>query len=289
MEIRHIPVLKKEIYENLPKTLDLYVDWTTGHAGHIIYILDNHPNKNKIKVICYDVDNLMLEKAKKYLTQYNNEFVYINESYSALEHLNKIWSWKVDYILLDLWVNLEHFKDKVRGFSIKYDEQLDMRFDTKQAFTAKKMIDSYKEEQLKRIFVTYWDFSENFSLKLAMDIIKNKNIINTTFDLKNVLRQNWLNEKKIAVIFQCIRIEVNNELKRLEEFLDKFDTYLSNWWRCAIITYHSIEDRLVKNKFKELSTKNYKLVNKHVIKPTYQETLSNPAAKSAKLRIIEAL
>lgn len=290
--MRHIPVLKNEIFENLPKKLNYYVDGTTWHAWHIQYILDNYKNTNpnKINIICFDIDSIILEKAKDYLRNYTNKFFFINKSYSELSNsLSNIWIDKVDYILLDLWVNLEHFKDKSRWFSIKYNEKLDMRYDTNQSLTAKILIDTYSEEDLHKIFINYWDFSENFSQKMAQEIIKNNKNINTTYELKDILRTLRLNEKKIAVVFQCIRIEVNNELKKLEQFLKNFDKHLNKWWRCAIITYHSIEDRIVKYKFKELTNQNFVLVNKHVIQPNYQETLQNPASRSAKLRIIEAL
>ena len=103
-----------------------------------------------------------------------------------------------------------------------------------------------------------------------------------------MLKQLWLSEKKIAVFFQVLRIEVNQELKILEEFLDKFYNFLSIGWRCLIITYHSIEDRLVKNVFKQLAARwDFKLVNKHVIRPSWQEIKQNRAARSAKLRVIE--
>lgn len=292
--IRHLPVLAEEIYLNLPSRLWYYFDWTLWHWWHVQYILDKFLNigNTDIKVVWVDKDNDMLTKTKKLLSNYNN-IVYFNESYYKIDSiLSEARISNVDFILLDLWVNLEHFKDSERWFSIKFDAELDMRFDRKQSFSAKDLIANYTLDQLKWLFIKYWDFPVTYAHIIAEGILKarQKKTILTTFQLKDLLRTLHLNEKKIAVIFQCIRIEVNSELQQLEEFLQKFPSFLSKWWRCSIITYHSIEDRIVKIAFKELSdTWKFRLVNKHVIKPTFREVQSNKAARSAKLRIIEAL
>lgn len=292
--IRHLPVLAEEIYLNLPSNLWYYVDWTLWHWWHVQYIIEKFLNigRSDIKVIGVDKDNDILTKTKEILKNYNN-IVYFNATYSKIDTiLSEVRIDKVDFILLDLWVNLEHFKDSERWFSIKFDADLDMRFDRNQSFSAKDLIADYSLDQLKWLFIKYWDFPVTYAHIIADGIIKarQKKTISTTFQLKDLLRSLHLNEKKIAVIFQCIRIEVNSELLQLEEFLKKFPSLLSKSWRCSIITYHSIEDRIVKLAFKELSdTWKFRLINKHVIKPTFREVQWNKAARSAKLRIIEAL
>lgn len=290
---RHVPVLAKEIYEHLPENLEIYFDGTLGHGWHVEYILSNLEevrNVDNIKVLWVDRDELILKKTKQILNKYKNKISFLNTSYADLESI--LWKQKADYFLLDLWVNMEHFKDVSRGFSIKWDADLDMRFDTRQKTTAYDIIEQYWLEKLSNMFNIYWDFSIKYSNLIAETIInhRKKTKIKTTWELKQILKQIWLNEKKIAVIFQCIRIEVNNELDELKSFLEVFPKYINKDWICAIITYHSIEDTIVKYAFKNLvETWKFELINKHVIKPTYQETLKNKASRSAKLRLIKSL
>ena len=288
MNIYHIPVLAKEIVEFIPQNTEFFFDGTLWHWWHAEYILNNIPTIKKY--IGVDRDYKMLEKAKKRLEKFKDKIVFINDSYASINKISNQLNLKFDWILLDLWVNMEHFKDPSRWFSIKQDWPLDMRFDTNQNFTAEKLIKTYSLLQLAELFQKYWDFSEKYSKFIASEIIskRKKQDINTTFKLKNLLKNLWLNDKKISVIFQCLRIEVNQELKELEFFLEKFINFLNKWWRIFIITYHSVEDRLVKQKFKQLVDKWLgKLVNKHVIKPSWQEIKNNRAARSAKLRILE--
>lgn len=295
---RHVSVLAKEVYDYLPKQLNYYFDGTLWHGWHVEYVLSNlkltwDDRFETIKVVWVDRDIWIMEKAKNYLEEYKNKIIFHRSSYSDIDLIleqNKLSS--IDAMLLDLWVNMEHFKDYTRGFSIKEDASLDMRFDITWDFTAEKMLQTYSLEKLKKVFIEYWDFTPKFAEFMSQEIInaRTKNPIKTVFQLKKVLETIRMNDKKIAVVFQCIRIEVNHELDELKIFLDKFHKYLSKWGRCMIMTYHSIEDRITKYAFKELvETWKFKLVTKHVIKPTFQEVSRNRAARSAKLRIIEAL
>lgn len=289
--IRHVPVLAQEIFQYIPNNLHSFLDGTTWHGWHTEFIAKNINTKNKINIICVDADDKMLSKAKENLKTLDQNFFFINDSYSNIWAI--LWNIsidKIDFILLDLGVNMEHFKDTSRGFSIKWDAPLDMRFDSKQKFTAKTLIDTYKKNEIEEMLSKYWDFWPKFASIIADEIIKNRSKIHTTMQLKEVMKNIGINEKKLAIIFQCIRIKVNNELDKLEEFLTQFWKYLNKWWRCAIITYHSVEDRITKNAFKELDKSGkLRILNKHVIKPSYKEMTTNPASRSAKLRIIEAL
>lgn len=290
---RHVPVLAKEIYENLPKNFNTYFDGTLGHGGHVEYILSNMEklwNTDNIRVFWVDRDEIILNKAQELLNKYKNKISFFRNSYAELQDI--LWDVKADYFLLDLGVNMEHFKDTERGFSIKWDAKLDMRFDTRQKITAYEIIDQYWLEKLSKMFNIYGDISLKFANLIADEIInyRKKTKIKTTWELKQILKQIWLNEKKIAVIFQCIRIEVNDELGELKLFLERFPSFISKDGVCAVITYHSIEDTIVKYAFKDLiETGKFELINKHVIKPTYQEILRNKPSRSAKLRLIKSL
>ena len=193
-------------------------------------------------------------------------------------------------MLLDLWVNLEHFKDGSRGFSIKSDAPLDMRFDTSKWEPASHLINKWSKEELEEMLVKYWDFTPRNAEYVVKWIIekRKKSPIETTSDLTTTLHELWFWDKRIAVIFQAIRIQTNHELDQLETFLEDFWECLNIDGRCAIMTYHSIEDRMTKIAFKELEESgNFHLVNKKVIQPNYKEVEANKAARSAKLRIIE--
>lgn len=282
MNIKHVPVMYKEVLENLPKHLELFMDGTVWHAWHSRLVKDKF---NNVNIIAVDKDESMLEKAKFNLNADNIE--YVNDSYKNLESILK--GRKVDAILLDLGVNMEHFKDSARWFSIKYDGPLDMRFDINQKITAEFILKNYTEKQLSNILEKYWDFKWTYLQNIVKSIVRSKSNLKTTKDLVESLKSIWLSLKKIAVVFQVFRIEVNNELEQLEVFLETFPKYLKQNGRCLIITYHSIEDRLVKNKFKELAKNWFKNITKKVIFPSLTEIKTNKASRSAKLRIIEKI
>jgi len=274
----------KEVLENMPDKLDLVMDGTVWHAGHSKLILESYPTA---RLIAVDRDSKILEIAKKNLEEYVDRVEFVRESYGEIDKILK--NRKVDMILLDLWVNMEHFKDASRGFSIKKDGPLDMRFDINQKITALYILKNYNQSQLEEMLSKWWDFKWKLLQEIVRAIIKWRYKLKTTFDLKNLLKTIKLSEKKIAVVFQALRIEVNKELDQLVNFLEKFGNYLNSGWRCMIITYHSIEDRLVKNKFKELDKNWFKNITKKVIFPSLEEIEKNKPSRSAKLRIIEKL
>lgn len=282
MKIKHVPVMYEEVLKNLPQNLELFMDGTVWHAWHSRLVKEKFDNVN---IIAVDKDVNMLKVAKENLQ--DKDINYIHNSYKNLEDILK--DKKVDAILLDLWVNMEHLKDAKRWFSIKYDGPLDMRFDINQKITAEFILKNYTEDKLAGILEAYWDFRWTYLQNIVRSIIKSRSKLKSTKDLVDVLKQTWLSSKKIAVVFQVLRIEVNNELEQLERFLEKFPSYLRNNGRCLIITFHSIEDRLVKNRFKELDKNWFKNITKKVIFPSLTEITANKAAKSAKLRIIEKI
>jgi len=285
--IKHIPVLLDEVLKSIPETISFLVDGTLGHGGHTKAILDKF---NQVSVLWIDRDPFIFQATQEKLQQYGSRFQAIQWSYADMDTL--INQKKPDYILLDIWVNMQHYKDTSRGFSINWDAQLDMRFDPSQGIPASDRIARVSASDLEKCFIDYADFTPPKAKELANAIIRvrTKSRISSTRQLRQVLYDCWLWWPASSVIFQAIRIEINQELEQLKIFLQKIPTLLNPGGRCAIITFHSIEDRIVKNAFKAFSeTKERNLYSKKAIQPTYQEVQKNKASRSAKLRIIEKL
>lgn len=295
--IIHSPVMLQEVLSFVPEHAKLIVDGTLGHWWHTIAMAEKFP---EAKIVWLDIDHSMLEKAELRLRTHphirgtpslnreDKQVTCLQESYADIENILQ-WK-KADYILLDLWVNLEHFLATERGFSLKGNAKLDMRFDQSKTMTAEEVVNTYSSSDLKSLFVHYADFTEDKAEELADVILRErkKTRITTTFDLKKVLGLCGLGNSAVAVIFQAIRIEVNGELDNLQKFLSTFGECLNIGWRCAIMSYHSIEDRLVKQSFAQLvNTWWFALLTKKVIVPHYKEVEKNKAARSAKLRVIE--
>lgn len=293
--LRHIPVLASEIYNHMPTKRTLSFDGTFGHGGHAQYFLSQESTKrplDQLQIIGTDIDTAMITKAQSLTVNFQKNISILHTSYANISEISqKVWLF--DFELLDLGVNLEHFKDGKRGFSIKTDAPLDMRFDqSKNPITAQTWLQTSKAETIATALQTYGDFSPKTADYLTKLIIeqRKKSDFSTTFQLKDFLLAHHFNQKKIAVIFQVIRIMVNQELAQLERFLEVFPETLKSGGRCAIITYHSIEDRITKIAFKKLAESwLFTLVNKKVIAPHYTEVQRNKAARSAKLRIIEKI
>ena len=292
--LRHNPVLAKEIYDNLPHPIKLSFDGTFWHGGHVEYFFthlkqDNPDECKNLKIVACDVDEKVMSKWKEFVAQRKNQISFYHSSYANIREISKK-EWLFDFMLLDLWVNLEHFKDWSRGFSIKCDASLDMRFDTSKWEPASHLINKWSKEELEEILIKYGDFSPRNAEYVIKWIIekRKKSPIETTSDLSSTLHEIWFWDKRIAVIFQAIRIQTNHELDQLETFLKNFWECLNISGKCAIMSYHSIEDRMTKFAFKTLEeSRNFRLVNKKVIQPNYKEIEANKAARSAKLRIIE--
>lgn len=293
--IKHVPVMLDDVMTNLPEQMNIVVDWTLWHGGHTANILDKYPNIQKL--FWFDLDPNILHDTKTRLEKYGNKIEFIWKSYTQISSvLKEKWNIKADFVLLDLWVNMEHFKDWSRGFSLNADAPLDMRFnnqnnnlDNKSAYD---IINKYNIEDLTKIFIDYAEFTQKKSEEIARHIVRARKSspIQTTFDLKNILSQVWLWQKASVVIFQAIRIETNKEIDNLKNILSQIPDILSSWWRCGIITFHSIEDRVVKLFYKELAKQDwFRLVSKKAIKPHYKEVQKNRASRSAKYRIIQKI
>lgn len=291
-DIQHTPIMVKEIVSHVPDNCTLYVDGTAGHWWHVAAIAASGKLAEDGHIIAIDRDGQMLAKAREILVSLLSRqkwsVMYVQDTYANIAEI--IGDKKIDFILLDIWVNMEHFKDWTRWFSVHEDAPLDMRFDMTNWETAADILNTYDKVELIRMFVQYGDFSPKSSEYFADHILANRNKEPFTTTKKLVDFLYWIGVRKnqLPIVFQCLRIQTNQELKQLELFLERFPECIASWGRCAIMTFHSTEDRIVKYAFKALEEKwDFKLVNKKVIVPHYTEVQKNRAARSAKLRIIE--
>lgn len=307
MEFKHKPVLLKECIEGLNIKPDgIYVDGTLGGAGHSKVIASNLSENGLL--IGIDRDTEALEAAKKNLESYNNvKYVHGNHDdiKSILEDLNID---KVDGILLDLGVSSYQLDEKARGFSYIGSYELDMRMDKTQKLTAKDVVNSYSEERLANIIYEYGE--ERFSRNIARNICayRLEKQIETTSELVDIIEKSIPKSKQkdghpAKRTFQAIRIEVNDELKPLYNTVMDSIKCLKNNGRLCIITFHSLEDRTVKQAYIDAvgkctcpsdlpycmcnSKKLGKIINKKPIVATNEELEENIRAQSAKLRIFE--
>ena len=292
---KHIPVMPERAIELLDvKEGGIYVDGTLGRGGHSKLILDRLGNG---KLYCFDLDEEAIDECKQNLKDHEN-VVYIHDNFM---NMNK-YICHVDGILLDLGVSSPQFDEAERGFSYRYDGPLDMRMNREDELSAYQVINEYPQEELARILWQYGE--ERNARRIAAEIVENRPI-DTTMQLVDVIKSalpaKVLSKKghPAKQTFQAIRIEVNHELDSLKSFLSRFDEILNVNGKLVIITFHSLEDKLVKHCFKALSTVNddkrialrpeeiekarYILLN-HGDKADEEEIEANRRAKSAIIR-----
>ena len=308
-EFSHIPVLLEPTIELLNvKANGLYVDGTLGGAGHSKEIL----KKSKIKkLIGIDQDEEALEAAKKNLSEFDN-VVYVHDNFRNIDSiLENLEIDAVDGILVDIGVSSYQIDTAERGFSFRYDSRLDMRMDKSKTFSAYELVNEYSEDELARVIREYGE--EKFAKSIARHIVKQREIqkISSTKELEEIVLKSVPRYRgqdgrsNVQRTFRAIRIEVNQELEVLKEFIDKAVSKLKKGGRLAVISFHSLEDRIVKQKFKELATgcvcppdfpicvcghkASVKLITKHPVEATAEELERNPRSAPAKLRVIEKL
>ena len=303
----HVSVLLNEAIENLNIKEDgIYVDCTLGYAGHSKEILKRI---KKGKLFAFDQDGEAINYSKKILDQISSNYEIINSNFVNIkEELNKRGINKVDGILFDLGVSSVQLDEAERGFSYHKDAKLDMRMNQEQDFSAYDVVNSYSLEELVKIFYEYGE--EKYSRPIAKAIVKyreNKKI-ETTLELaeliKNSVPQKYKRDSHPArKVFQAIRIEVNKELDVFKIALDDSIELLNTNGRLCVITFHSLEDRICKNKFKEISEVDKLVKGLPVIpneykpkvkiigkfKPSKTELENNNRSRSAILRVIEKL
>ena len=293
-QIIHKPVMIKEVLSFIPENSNIVVDATLGEGGHTKAMLDLN-----LEVYGFERDKNILEIAKKRLADYKKFYYYNNTYDKMIDSLPKNIIGNVDFILYDLGVSMFHFKKAERGFSFNENNKLDMRLGINK-INAYEVINKYEKKDLERIFKEYGEI-KNYS-KLAEIIIKerNKKNIETAKELENIIFHNSDKSKKYGkinpatLIFQAIRIEVNDELNILKKSIENIKNILKKYGVIVIISYHSLEDRIVKRFFKDnQKTKNkdgiFKLLNSKVLKPTNEEIKLNIASRSAKLRAAQLL
>lgn len=310
MEFNHISVLLNECLEGLNiKENGIYVDGTLGGAGHSSEILKRLSNEGRLIGIDQDTD--ALKAAKERLKDYNN-VTFVHSNFSNIENvLNNLDIEGVDGILMDLGVSSYQLDEGERGFSYMKDAPLDMRMNRENDFSAYNVINEYSEEDLYRIIRDYGE--EKFAKRIASFIVEKREEknIETTLELVEIIK-NAIPAKArregphpAKRTFQAIRIEVNSELSILNKTIEDGVNKLNKGGRMAIITFHSLEDRIVKNKFRDLAVScrcpkefpvcicgekaKVKVISRKAIEPTKEEVEINPRSRSAKLRVIEKL
>lgn len=305
MEFKHQPIMLNECIENLNIKKDgIYVDGTMGGAGHSSKIAEKLESGLLIGI---DRDLEALEASKKRLKDYDNVKYVHGRHEDILEHLSALGIDRIDGVLLDLGISSYQIDEGARGFSYTKDAELDMRMDQTQELSAKNIVNDYSIEELEKIFFEYGE--EKFSKRIAERIAQARKIkaIETTYELADIVRSAVPKDavNSFKRIFQALRIEVNGELKELKKAILDIASVLNDGGRICIITFHSLEDRIVKETFLELQGKctcpkdfpkcvcgfkSYgKVITRKPIVPTEQEMEENPRSKSAKLRVFERI
>ena len=272
----HKPVLEKEVIECLdPKPNENFIDCTLGHGGHARLILERtSPNG---KLVGIDQDPEQIKIAKEQLKEFGSRLIAVNSSYTHLKEIAK--DITVNGILLDMGMSSWHLEDSKRGFSFQKDEPLDMRYDPSQAETAEDIVNHYSEEDLARIFSEYGQ--ERFAARIARAIVR-KRPLRTTGQLVELIKVPGSSKIHPATrVFQALRIAVNKELENIEIVIPQAIEVLAQGGRLAVISFHSLEDRIVKNYFKK-----QKLLFKKPITASREEIRENPRSRSAKLRLM---
>jgi len=303
--MEHLPIMLNEVLDALSiKSDGIYVDGTFGRGGHSRAILNQLTTGH---LVVFDQDERAIETAQKLSLEYPNKMKIIQSNFEHLnEKLDESNIKGIDGILLDLGVSSPQFDDPSRGFSYRFDTRLDMRMNLNQSLDAYQVVNQYPFEKLMYIFQVYGE--EKFAKQIARKIEKQREIkpIETSFELVDIIRSAYpskvLKQKghPAKQVFQAIRIEVNQELEVLKSVLDQAVNRLNPDGRLVILTFHSLEDRIVKQFFNKLTTidvpskiplqvlptTEFELVNRKVITSKEEELESNPRAHSAKLRAI---
>lgn len=308
--MNHKPVLLHETLENLSLCKEaLIVDGTLGLGGHAISILKAIGPKGKY--FGFDLDTENLKEAKKRLKDFKKQTAFFHSNFVHCHNrLSEIGVSHVDGILLDLGLSSPHIDEPERGFAVGEEGPLDMRFDrSEDSLTAADIVNTWPEEDLKRIIYVYGE--ERYAPKIARLVVEQRKerVFTKTSELTELVgtfMKSPADKRRVAIrLFQALRIAVNHELEVLEKALPSLLSLLNPGGRMVVISYHSLEDRLVKNAFKEaarvcvcpkdflrcecLSQPSYQIITKKPIVPAVAEISENPRSRSAKLRTIEKL
>lgn len=286
----HRPVLLNEATAYLSenkgsKGYGVYVDCTLGGGGYTKKILESQP---EAKVIAVDRDVYAIEHCRKVLAQFESRVIFVQENFGRIKQIiHEAGFEEVAGIVMDLGLSTYQLNHE-DGFSYQKDTRLDMRSDKDQKLTARDVVNTYDEKHLAKIFYNYGELK--YGRQFAKEIVHLRNIkkLETTFDLVELVREKvpprYLNSD-LSKLFQALRIEVNSELANLEKVLDDGSECLETGGVIAAVSYHSLEDRIVKNKFR--SNQKLKVLTKKPVEPSEEEVAGNIRARSAKLRAAE--
>ena len=298
IDIYHVPVLLDESINGLNLHPDgVYIDVTFGGGGHSREILRRLPQGSRLFSFDQDAD------AERNIVD-DDRFTFVRSNFRYLKNWMRYYEIDhIDGLLADLGVSSHHFDDESRGFSFRFDAPLDMRMNKRADKTAADIVAEYDEEALADIFYLYGELKNSRRIASALVKARQQHAIATTQDFLHVVEPFFKRErekKDMARLFQALRIEVNHEMEALKEMLAAATQLLAPGGRLSVITYHSLEDRIVKNVMKTGNAEGkmiqdfygrietpYRLVNNKVIVPTDEEQQRNPRSRSAKLRIAE--
>ncbi len=295
----HVPVLYNEVIDALNiRPNEVYVDCTFGGGGHARGILEKLNAEGRLIAFDQDAD------AQKNIP-HDERLIFVPHNFRHLQRFLKLYKYeKVNGILADLGVSSFQFNEAERGFSTRFNGPLDMRMDKRTQKTASEILMQYSESQLHKMFEQYGEVSNSKTLARHIVQQRSSNALKTIDAFKNMLKPvvKGNPNKYLAQVFQALRIEVNDEMGALKEMLNQLPDVLLPQARVAIITFHSIEDRIVKNFFKQannetdenpFSTKKkeeiFRIITKKPIVPTAEEIKNNSRARSAKLRVVEKI
>ena len=308
-ETYHVPVLLKPSVDGLNiQSGGIYVDVTFGGGGHSREILSRLDNQAHLYSFDQDADaeqNVMHREgsAEKRFVD-DARFTFVRSNFRYLKNWMRYYGVeKIDGLLADLGVSSHHFDDESRGFSFRFDAPLDMRMNKRAGLTAADVVNDYDEEALANLFYLYGELKQSRRIAAALVKVRAQQRIATTQDFLKATEPLFKRErekKDMAKLFQALRIEVNHEMDALKEMLQSATELLRSGGRLSVITYHSLEDRIVKNMMKAGNAEGKKvqdfygrietpfnLVNNKVIVPSTDEQQENPRSRSAKLRIAE--
>ena len=299
-ETYHVPVLLKESVDGLSINPEgIYVDVTFGGGGHSKEILRRLGEKGHLYSFDQDAD------AERNIIG-DDRFTFVRSNFRYLRNWMRYYEVEqIDGLLGDLGVSSHHFDDETRGFSFRFDAPLDMRMNKRAGVTAAEILNKYDEERLADIFFLYGELKTARKIAAAIVKVRGSKPIDTTQDMFNAighLFQREREKKDMAKLFQALRIEVNHEMDALKEMLLAATDLIKPGGRLSVITYHSLEDRIVKNVMKAGNVEGrvkqdfygrietpFKVVNNKVIVPDATEQQQNPRSRSAKLRIAEKI
>lgn len=308
-ETYHVPVLLKPSVDGLNiQSGSIYVDVTFGGGGHSREILSRLDNQAHLYSFDQDADaeqNVMHREGsteKRFVD--DTRFTFVRSNFRYLKNWMRYYGVeKIDGLLADLGVSSHHFDDESRGFSFRFDAPLDMRMNKRAGLTAADVVNDYDEEALANLFYLYGELKQSRRIAAALVKARAQQRIATTLDFLKATEPLFKRErekKDMAKLFQALRIEVNHEMDALKEMLQSATELLRSGGRLSVITYHSLEDRIVKNMMKAGNAEGKKvqdfygrietpfnLVNNKVIVPSADEQQENPRSRSAKLRIAE--